>query len=690
MSTRARLALLLFAASLAHADSVKLRNGATVRTPSLEYANGQLVPAKGAPIPRDAIREILLEAEQPKDAAPAATHVPKDVQNVLALARAQQAKYPDAAGILLEDDGTFTLNKDGVNSYRYKFRGLVLKDAKKSEWGQVGLYVEDRRERAKLLWARTIQPDGRVVEVDPAAARLAPIPGRTGHFSRGKVLSWSMPQVDVGSIVEYCYEKTEFDPFDPNMFFPGYFFQGRDPVTHSKMTVVMPSDKPLYWQARHMPPGAAEPRVARGKDTTSYVWEASNMAPLIPEPRMPPETSVLASVQCSPFKTWDYLYDWMQRFQTRRMVVTPEIEQTVAAVCAGAKDTEDKVARLYHYVQQQIRYISIKGSIGSGWSGHPAAFTLKNKYGDCIDKAILFATLMKAIGVESEPVIVLTNDAGVDDRTLPTMRGNHAISQVHLNARSFYLDSTSSVHRYPAFSRGDHGVTAVNALRREIGFIAVPPPEMNCRTYDMAMTVAANGDAEVHYRSRYVGDYEAGVRAYYTYTPPNNHARALSNMLSAMSPKARLKRHQLHNVPDISKPFSIEMWYGMPDHVVNAGDLRIFAMPGIEMEFGEVSLPTRTFDIVYRTSLETVKRITVRVPPTYKLKYLPAKVDLRTPYASYHAQYELQGASTIVFTSTFRRPKRIVPVKDYRLYREFLQQVSRSSKEQVFFEVEAP
>lgn len=675
-------------ASLCHGHTLKLHNGKELHVSDFTYAKDRVIPADGKPIPRDQIKEIFLEFAQPGTAKPTTRAVPHGLKEILLLARQQRSRYPDAAGILLEDDGIFTLRSDGTNAYRYHFRGLVLKDEKKGEWGQRTLYFDDRRERVRLLWARTIRPDGQVVEVDPSTAKIADPAGSTGHFGRGKRYSFSMAQVGIGCVVEYCYEVEEFDPFDPQMFFPGFYFQGTDPVTHSKLTVTIPSAKELNYQARHMPAGKDKPKVVRADGSVSYVWEVSNVDPLIPEPRMPPQSAVVPSVRCSLFKTWDYLFDWMQRFQKRRMAVTPEIEQVVAQVTAGAGDKEERVARLYHFVQQHIRYVSIKGSIGSGWAGHEAAFTLKNRYGDCIDKAILFGTLLKAIDVPAEPVIVLTNDAGVDDRKLPTMRGNHAISQVHLAGRSFYLDSTSSVHRYPAFSSGDHGITAINALRREIGFIDVPPPEMNSRDYALTVTVAASGDADTAYRSRYVGNYEAGVRAYYMYTQESDHARALSNMVSSMSPKAKLSRHRLGNVHDISKPFSIRLWFSMPDYVVEAGPLRIVSVPGIEAEFPEAALEKRKYDLVYRSSLQTIRRVAVHVPSSYRIKYLPRDIRLETRYAAYDARYQQAGPGRILFTSTFRRYKRVIPASDYQTYRTFLQRMSKYTKAQMFFEVE--
>ncbi len=687
MSKRVLLLLCGFAWA-AQADRITLRSGKTLTGGQATFADGAARLDGGRRLPRDQIKEIVLEARRPAAAPGAkASAAPKDIQDLLRQARRMQARHPDADGIVLEDDGAFTLNPDGTNTYRYHFRGLVLKDSKKGAWGQAGLYVDDKRERAKLLWARTIRPDGSVVNVDPASARLADLPGSTRFFNRGKVFSWSMPQVEVGSIVEYVYEKVEFDPFDPNMFFPGFYFQSGDPVAHSRMTVTLPPGNRLYWEAKHMPPGKGEPKVEKLKSGTRYVWEVSDMPPLLPEPMMPPRSAVLAHVQCSLFNTWDYLFDWMARFQKRRMVATPLVRQTAEKAAAGAKTLDEKIARLYYFVEQQVRYVSIKGSIGSGWAGHPADLTLRQRYGDCIDKAILFSTMLRCIGVDAEPVILLTNNAGIDDRKLPTMRGNHAICHLEAQGRSFYLDATSSVHRYPSFAAFDHGVKVINALRRRIGYIPTPPPEMNCRTYDLDITLSADGDASVHYRSRYVGDYEAGVRGYYMYTPKRNHRRALSQMLNALSPKARLKRFKLYNTFDISKPFSIEMWFDLPNYVVKAGRLRIFAPPGEEKRFPEAALPSRRYDIVYRTSLKTVRRITLHAPPGYRVKYLPPPVRLQTRYASYEARYKRLDDSTLQFVSIFRRPARVAPASDYPTYRKFLHDVSRASKKQVFFEV---
>jgi len=266
------------------------------------------------------------------------------------------------------------------------------------------------------------------------------------------------------------------------------------------------------------------------------------------------------------------------------------------------------------------------------------------------------------------------------------MHGNHAISLIHLDGREFYLDATSTSHRYPSFRADDHGVTTINALRRETGFIPVPRPEENRRTYELDVHILPDGNAEVEYGSRYDGDYEARVRGFYMYRQKSDYERILANWLSSISPNARLKDYELQNIQELAKPFRLKLSYTLNDYVVDAGDLRIFSVPGLEMAFGEIALPERRYDIAYDTSFEMIHDVKIAVPGNYRVKHLPPEISLETPYATYTASYTEQDDNTVAFHDDFRRTARIIPVEAYAEYKAFLQKVSKHSKEQLFFE----
>ncbi|MEK7448714.1 MAG: hypothetical protein AAB019_04435, partial [Planctomycetota bacterium] len=100
----------------------------------------------------------------------------------------------------------------------------------------------------------------------------------------------------------------------------------------------------------------------------------------------------------------------------------------------------------------------------------------------------------------------------------------------------------------------------------------------------------------------------------------------------------------------------------------------------------------------------------IKIPAGYRVKYLPANIKLEcvpaddpapgrktdnlvtdnrllSGCATYEASYEYQPENgVIIFKENFQRFKRIIPVKDYQKYKEFLQQASRFSQEKIFFE----
>ncbi len=87
-----------------------------------------------------------------------------------------------------------------------------------------------------------------------------------------KVLTGVIPGVEIGCIVEYCYEYEEYNPEDPRLFSPGFFFQSTEPMILSRLTVEMPKDVPLNYATRNFPePKQADPAIEETGDTRIYI-----------------------------------------------------------------------------------------------------------------------------------------------------------------------------------------------------------------------------------------------------------------------------------------------------------------------------------------------------------------------------------------------------------------------------------
>lgn len=642
-------------------------------------------------VARNDVQTVQFQSQGAKDAgksAAAGEGLTPLAQGLLERGRALAEKYPGVTGVILVDDGEFTYREGGASVYRYHFAGLVLKEQRES-WAQVGCPFEEGRSRVRLLYAHSANPDGSVTTLSPDALETSSPSEEMEFFNPNrKMLSGVIPGVEVGSVVEYGYEFEDYNPEDPRLFSPGYYFQGTEPVVYSRVSVSVPKNVRYQYVTRNFPEGqAAEPVISDEGGMQSYTWVVEDVAPIVAEPMMPPERDVAPLMDSTVFGSFEEMYGLLAGLQKPRIALTPEIEARVNEITQGAQSAEEKLARLYHWVQTNTRYVSIKGSLGSGMSGHTAQETFGNRYGDCTDKAVLFATMCKAIGVTSYPIILMTNDAGKRITEIPTLSGNHAINEVELEGRRFYLDTTAQDYRYPYFRADDHGAIAINAIRGDMQPIPVPPPSDNRRVSRLDMQLSPNGDVTVRTRNEYNGTVEAGVRGFWKRTREDDRKAMMSQYVNSISPGAVLADFTLSALDDLAQPLAMTIDYTLNGHAIRAKELMYLRMPTLEREYPEAALDTRRYPVQYMTTEERVLEMNLALPPGFRAKWMPPPLSVRNAYLEYDARYDEQEGK-IVFREDFKRLQRIVPASDYPVFRDALRAISEFSKKEIFLTAE--
>jgi len=72
---------------------------------------------------------------------------------------------------------------------------------------------------------------------------------------------------------------------------------------------------------------------------------------------------------------------------------------------AGLTTDYDKAKAIYNWINQNIRYVAIYLDNG-GLVPNTAESIFRNRYGDCKDHVVLLESMLRAVGIESEPVLV--------------------------------------------------------------------------------------------------------------------------------------------------------------------------------------------------------------------------------------------------------------------------------------------
>ncbi len=664
---------------------ITLSNGTTVEADDVSFSDPTLTILTGdqrQQFSRDELQNISFTAQ--KRAEEILATGSGDLAAVMPKALELLKKYPDASSIMVFEEGNYQHRLDGTNLSRY--RGVTYIAREESLWeAQITLGFDPNRERIRIIHARAFLPDGSVHTLDPEQIKISKGTSGSTSFNNYQQLSFTIPEVTVGSLVDYCYETEEHNPFDTNLFQGGFFFQGRSPVGESILRVSVPKDKTLHFVANNCPEEFARPEINEGIDSVIYSWKFNDLPPIISEPYMPPYRDILPAVYYSLHKEFDYIHNKLRPMFEARFQLTDLVKAKVDELVKGARDLNEKIARLYKFCQKEIRYISIKGNLASNQVGHPAEDTLKNRYGDCTDKGMLLATMLKHIGVEAYPVGVRTNNAGKSVRDIAMFDDNHCITEVHLDGRIFYLDSTATDFRYPYFRSDNHDTIADNTILGTKNHISLPPPEDNSMHVTRLIELEADGTTRIDFESVQNGPSEASFRESARNLKPEEYERQIRQSVAALTADYMLELATHTDPLDFSVPFKARSTYQLNRFATKSGRYMIFSIPYFELRFSEVSLEKRKYDILYTTSRLKTENVEIKLPEGYAVRHLPPALRVQSPYVEFEIIYD-QQEDFIRITRKLAFPRRLIPVADYESYKSDLEKIAHSSKQKIFLE----
>ncbi|MDD3000389.1 MAG: DUF3857 and transglutaminase domain-containing protein [Candidatus Riflebacteria bacterium] len=606
-----------------------------------------------------------------------------DLQFYMEKAEKMLQIHPDATYLVVHEEANYVHRADGTNISR--FRNVVYVAKEEALWNaHQSISFDPDRESVKVIHARSYGPDKSVNDLKETEIKIEKATSGSVYFSKEKVMSFTIPEVTVGHLVDCSYEVEEFNPFDKNLFQGRNYFKWAAPVGTSLLRVSVPTGKQLYYISKNAP-ADFEPEIIEAIDTEVYTWKMSDLDPLISEPYMPSYRDVVPCVYFSLHKDYEYMNNKLRPMFEKRFQLTDAVKQKVDELTKGAKDIVEKISRLYLFCQKEIRYISIKSNLASNQVGHPAEETLKNRYGDCTDKGMLLATMLKHIGVEAYPVVIRTNNAGKAIRDIAIFDDNHCITEIHLDGRVFYLDSTATDYRYPYFRSDDHDTVAKNAMLGTVRNVPLPPPEDNAVITKRKIVVMPDGTTEIEIKSTQNGSAESGMRGFTRSLKPEEYEKSLRSSIAALTADYELHIATFTDPLDFNTQFKTHTKYTLNRYAPKSGKYMIFAVPNFEMRFAEVSLEKRKFDIEYRTSALRTEHIDIKLPEGYIVKYLPPALRVQSPYIEFEIIYDQQGED-IEITRKLAILKRTVPVEDYDSYKKDLEKIAFSGKQKIFLE----
>lgn len=352
----------------------------------------------------------------------------------------------DGAAILLFDR-QINVRPGGDDRYS-RMVSKVLTAAAVEERSQLDISVDPNYQTLDLHRLQVVRA-GRAIDLS-ATARITVLPEETDLVRRiyngRNNVNILIPDVRIGDVVEYAYTV-----HSSSRVFPGHFSAQLQlgwavPVHDERVRIQYPADRRLSFQRSD---GEAPPQARPSAGHMEVVFNRQNVPAYTFESDVPAWHRSTPQLQVSDLDSWSQVQRSMGRLFEVDRTVGPLTRALVDEIRSQGGPIEAQALRALRFAQEQIRYTSI--SVGPGTHVPVSPETvMKQRYGDCKDKALLLATLLNALGIDAHPALVNSEDGHTLSGALPSPYAfDHAIVKVSIAGETYWLDATAAPQYSP-------------------------------------------------------------------------------------------------------------------------------------------------------------------------------------------------------------------------------------------------
>lgn len=516
--------------------------------------------------------------------------------------------------------------------------------------------------RLQHIEARTLVPTGngyKAIKVSEFKDKFDIRPGI--FFDDVRVVKFGYPAVVPGVRTALDYTVRHSDA----RFLLPFQFASHVPMLHAELVITAPRTVRLNSKQFNIPAGKVTyTRQEKGANVI-HRWAADNL------PAMPNETDGPELLYYLPHLVY-FVEEAQVNGQPRRLLggvpelynlyagfvknldqqESPALRQVVDSLTADARTEPEKVARIYYWVQDHVRYIAFENGL-RGFVPNDAGQVYASRYGDCKDMANLLHEMLRLAGVKSYRTWIGTRDLPYRYAELATPGvDNHMITTYEPRPGQYvFLDATSKYTPYGMPSSMIQGKDALLALDGEHSRV-VPVPVMarqRSRTVDSSVVVL-DGTAGLRGRGRLALSGYAKVNQSYALDGlnPTEEARVVKGLLERGNNKFFVDQYAVHNLDARNQPLTVDYDYRLQDYVQRLDD-EVYVNLNLDQRYSADRLDPakRTLARVNDFHQTNLFRTEFEVPEGYEVSYLPPNAEGRADMLGFSIRYSRQGSKII-------------------------------------------
>jgi hypothetical protein len=568
------------------------------------------------------------------------------------------SQYPESNAIFLNDAVTFRVSADGSTEYDEHDVIKVFTPAGVEDHKDLLRVYRSDLEKVEVDLARTILPDGRVLEVPKAAivdeAVFDPAETKVHQFMRRVVIRY--PGVTPNSIVEYRI-RTKKKPYPLGKWWGVSYVQNPEPMVESRFEVDVPSGMPVHFATPGYTNLVPEKSSHDGIDST--VYKIVQSPPLTQEASGPALLTQMKRLEASNFDNWSQLRSWFQQGFDASCETTGAVQtQTQRLLTAGATPTQQLIDIGTWATHKRF----LSGSLDD-FRPNKANQLVDEQVLNPVDAAVLLTSMYRVAGFTVQPVLAFELPPEQVQTELPRFnRVDTLLLQVKNGTQSWWIDPRHPLEFDDAPPSGFQGGSALLAGDEQQPFQRLESTAADANRVETQVEARLDDKGRLELRFNTV-EHGASGAAYREASRElldsgkeqrdQQLSRLFERIAANYGTRARVLDKYFNLNARQGQPIDFAATVAVPDYTVRMGNKLAMIMPvrvnpqmiNLADSTGARTQPIR-LDHPWREDV----RLRLHLPANTELSELPATVQINSPFGSYFATARGEGREVYYYS----------------------------------------
>jgi transglutaminase-like putative cysteine protease len=342
------------------------------------------------------------------------------------------------------------INAQTSESFLHEARQLLTAEGAQNN-SSIAIDFDTNQQSLVFHWVKVWRGSNFLNRLDPDQVKVIQ-PERDWDrdlFNGQKSAVLPLEDVRAGDILDYAYTVRGDTPLGAGKFSDFVTVQKQERAQRLRTRLVWPRARHLYIKNHGT---EFQPVVLRQGAMTEYTWDCKNVEGVRSEDSLPVWYSPLPWVQLSEFQKWSEVNQWELAVFTNSQPLSPDLARQIAA-WRRLPDAEQQVLAVLRFLQDEVRQAVAESGSETYRAANPSA-VFARRFGDGKDKTLLCVTILRALGIESCPVLVAADFRQTLQNWQPAAAAfNHALVQVVVGGRTYWLEPSAGFQRGPLAAR---------------------------------------------------------------------------------------------------------------------------------------------------------------------------------------------------------------------------------------------